>query len=268
MNIKTIFNEFKSQVAFTLFLVWLLAVWHFWPHWWAVVYPIFAVFLMTILDVVYTRIRFKKWYWPSASFVTGLLIGLIIDPKEPIWIIALAVLAAFVSKQFIGTGLRQHIFNPAGFGIMTVALVFGVPVAWWGVAWGKLPLVILIPLMVRVLARMKRLWLSVGFLAVYLAYYLILFDPKNAVLALVDGSLLLFALVMLSEPITSPIVGNYKFFFGGAVAIISIILSKVGLADVFLAALLIANLVFFAVLRLNKKRAEVAVESKNGDKNN
>ncbi|MEK9146940.1 MAG: RnfABCDGE type electron transport complex subunit D [Patescibacteria group bacterium] len=253
MDLKAVFNEFKSQVAFTLFLIWLLAVWHSQPLN-SILYPLISVFLMTLLDIGITWVRSKKLYWPSASFVTGLLIGLIIDPKEPIWIIALAVLAAFVSKQFIGAGLRQHIFNPAAFGIMTVTLAFGAPVAWWAVAWGKLPLIILVPAMLRILWRMKRLWLAISFLFVYLVYYLTLFDPQAAVLALVDGSLLLFALVMLSEPITSPAVGNYKYLFGPAVAIISIGLSRLNLAEVFLPALLVANLTTFSLRFLNKKR--------------
>lgn len=256
MTPKVILSEFKSQVAFTLFLVWLLAVWHL-PagrQVFGFVYPLFAVFLMTILDVVYTRIRFKKWYWPSASVVTGLLIGLIIDPKEPLWIIGLAVFLAFISKQFIGTGLRQHIFNPAAFGIMTVSLAFGAPVAWWGVAWGKLPFLILIPAMIRILWRMRRLWLPIGFLAVYFAYYLILFDPKSAVLALIDGSLLLFALVMLPEPITSPVVGRSKYVFGSIVALVSIGLSYSKISpEVFLPALLLANLGAFLAKKFHKQ---------------
>lgn len=247
MHFKSIFNEFKSQVAFVLLLIWLLSIWHFQTTN-SILYPLVAVGLMTTLDVVYTRIRFKKWYWPSASFVTGFLIGLVIDPKEPLWIIGLAVVAAFVSKQFIGAGLRQYIFNPAAFGIMTVALTLGVPVAWWGVAWDKLPLVVLIPAMIRILWKMKRLWLPVGFLVVYLIYYLILFDPRSAVLALIDGSLLLFALVMLPEPMTSPVVGKSKYVFGPAVAIVAIGLSYLGiLAEVFLPALLVASLIAFLV---------------------
>lgn len=249
--VQFVWNEFKSQVAFVLFLVWILALRQAQGKLLAFSLPLFAVLLMTMLDVTYTRIRYQKWYWPSASFVTGLLIGLIIDPKEPLWIVALAVLAAFVSKQFIGTGLRQHIFNPAAFGIMAIALAFGTPVAWWGVAWGKLPLVVLAPAMIRILWRMKRLWLPAGFLVVYLVYYLTLFDPKNAVLALLDGSLLLFALVMLPEPITSPIVGKNKYLFGPAVAIVSIGFSRLNMAEVFLPALLAANLGAFLVKRLH-----------------
>lgn len=271
MDLKAIFNEFKSQVAFTLVLIWLLAAWHS-QTLSSILYPLFSVFLMTLLDLGITWVRSKKLYWPSASFVTGFLIGLIIDPSEPVWIIALAVFAAFISKQFIGTGIRQHIFNPAAFGIMATALAFGAPVAWWAVAWGKLPLVILVPAMIRVLFRMKRLLLPVGFLIVYLVYYLTLFDPQAAVLALADGSLLLFALVMLPEPITSPVVGNYigpltsrspdiisrfarnyKSLFPAAVAVVSIGLSRLNIAEIFLPALLIANFAFFGLRFLNKK---------------
>lgn len=264
MNLRPIFNEFKSQVAFTLFLIWLLALRLAQDKLLAFALPLFAVLLMTTLDVVYTRLRFKKWYWPSASIVTGFLIGLIIAPTDQIWTVTAAVLAAFVSKQFIGAGLRQHIFNPAALGILTASLVFGTPVSWWAVAWSKWPLIILVPLMIRILWRMKRLWLPVGYLAVYLIYYLTLFDAKTATLALVDGSLLLFALVMLAEPITSPISGHFKYLFGVIVALIAIGFSlALKLPEVFLPALLLANLIGFITLRLHKKSAEVAMESKN-----
>lgn len=254
MGWKQIIGEFKSHVAFTLFLIWLLAERQAQDKLLAFGLPLFAVLLMTTLDVVYTRLRFKKWYWPSASFVTGFLIGLIIDPKEPIWIFALAVIAAWFAKQFINIGIRRHIFNPAAFGIMAVALAVGTPVAWWAVAWGKLPLLILIPAMTRVLFRMKRLWLPLGFLLVYLIYYLTLFDPKTAISAIFDGSLLLFALVILPEPMTSPAVGKYKYIFGPSVAAVSIALTKFNLAEVFLPALLFLNLITFTLRFLNKKR--------------
>lgn len=263
MNLKVIFNEFKSQVAFTLLLVWLLAIWHV-QTLNSILYPLISVFLMTLLDFGITWARSKKLYWPSASFVTGLLIGLIIDPSQPWWIFALAVLAAFVSKQFIGSGLRQHIFNPAAFGIMAVALAFGTQVAWWGVAWGKLPLLILIPAMIRILWRMKRLWLPVSFLAIYFIYYLTIFDPIVAAVSLLDGTMLLFALVMLSEPITSPSKNYFKFSFGALVAVLAIGLSYLRLASgVFLPALLISNLIGFVTLRLHKKRDQIAVVGKN-----
>lgn len=249
MNIKAIFNEFKSQVAFVLALIWILAIWRF-QTLNSILYPLLAVGLMTALDLGITWVRSKKLYWPSASVVTGFLIGLIIAPTEPIWVIAVTALVAFVSKQFIGAGIRQHIFNPAAFGIMTVTFAFGTPVAWWAVAWGKLPLLILVPLMVRILWKMKRLWLPVTFLTIYLIYYLTIFSPKDGILSVLDGSLLLFALVMIPEPITSPAVGKFKYLFGIIVALLSIGISLwAKLPEVFLPALLIGNLIGFLSLR-------------------
>lgn len=253
MNFKAIFNEFKSQVAFTLLLVWLLAIWRF-QTLNSILHPLLAVGLMMAIDLGWTYLRSKKLYWPSASVVTGFLIGLIIAPTEPLWIIAVATMAAFVSKQFIGTGIRQHIFNPAAFGIMAVNIAFAVPVAWWAVAWGQLPIVILIPAMARILWRMRRIWLPITFLLVYITYYLPIFFPTAIPRLILDGTLMLFALVMLTEPTTSPVVGKSKYVFGAAVAVIVIVLSQTGiLSEVFLPALLIGNLGAFLIKRLRSK---------------
>lgn len=263
MDLRAILNEFKSQVAFTLFLIWLLALRQAQDKLLAFAFPLFAIVLMTVLDLGITWVRSRKLYWPSASVVTGFLIGLIIDPSEPIWIIAIAVLAAFLSKQFIGIGVRQHIFNPAAFGIMASSLAFGVPVAWWGVAWGKLPLLILIPLMIRILWRMKRLMLPVTFLVVYFLFLTTQISPIDATKELVDGSVLLFALVMLPEPITSQARGKFKYGFGILVAILVIGFSFLKLQEVFLPALLMANLSGFLILRFGKTSLK-SPEAKSG----
>lgn len=256
MNFKAITNEFKSQVAFTLLLIWFLALRQAQDKLLAFILPLFAIVLMTVLDLGITWVRSKKLYWPSASFVTGLLIGLIIAPTEPIWIIAMAVLVAFLSKQFIGVGVRQHIFNPAAFGIMAVSLAFGTPVAWWSVAWGKLPLLILIPLMIRILLKMKRLTLPATFLVIYYLWLITSISPIDAAKTLVDSSLLLFALVMLPEPITSQARGKFKYGFGILVAILAIGFSFLKLQEVFLPALLIANLIGFLIPRFSKTSAK------------
>ena len=266
VNFKSIFNEFKSQVAFVLLLIWLLAVWHF-RTLNSIVYPLFSVGLMTVLDLGVTWVRSKKLYWPSASFVTGALIGLIIDPSQPLWIIAVAVIAAFISKQFINVGIRQNIFNPAAFGIMFVSLVFNLGVAWWAVAWSRLPAVILIIAISRILFKMRRLWLPGGFLAVYFIYYFITFgDLNSVVLSLLDGSFLLFALVMLPEPITSPVVGKFKYFYGASVALISIGLSRLVLPEIFLPSLLIADLGAFLIRNFGKRLSK-SPEAKSSQNN-
>lgn len=248
MNWKIFANDNRLKVAFTLFLVWLLAAWQF-KTLAAFGYPLIAVGLVAFFDILITWFRDRKLYWPFASFVTGFLIGLIIDPGQPLWIVALACFLASLSKQFIAVGIRQHIFNPAAFGIMGTSLIFGSSIAWWGIAWGKLPLLILMPLMIRVLWSMKRIWLPAGFLVVYFIY-LSLATRSFSQDFLLDGTTLLFALVMLPEPITSPANGKLKYLFGAMVAVLAISLSQVKfLNDGLLPALLVANLVGFLIVR-------------------
>ena len=255
MVFKFAYLDFRLHVAFTLFLVWLLALWRF-PTVNAFLYPLLAIIFIVIFDLSTTLIRDHKIYLPSASLVTGLLIGLIIDPSKPWWIIALACLLASFSKQFIKIGSRQHIFNPAAFGIMATSLAFGTPVAWWGVTsdWS---LAILIPLMVRILWRLKRSTLPITFLAVYFIYLTIQIGVSDAAKTLADGSVMLFALVMLPEPMTSPATGNFKYLFGVLVAILAILLASTKfLGETFLPALLIGNLAGFLILRFSKTSAQ------------
>lgn len=252
MNLKAIVLDFRSRVALTLFLIWILAIWHF-RSLNVVLCPLLSVLTVTALDVLITYVRSKKIYYPGASFVSGFLVGLIIAPTEKWWVFVLAATVASLSKQFIGAGIRQHVFNPAAFGIMTVSLVFGVPVAWWAVSWSWWLLLILVPAMIRILWKMKRLWLPAMFLATYFLYLLTIFDAQTAIRTLIDGSVMLFALVMLPEPITSPAFGKFKYFFGPMVAILAISLSELTpLSEIFLPSLLIANLVGFMALRIKR----------------
>ncbi|MDO8487218.1 MAG: RnfABCDGE type electron transport complex subunit D [Candidatus Curtissbacteria bacterium] len=249
MGLLKLFRDSRLQVVLVLTAVWLLAVWHF-RILNSFVYPILAVGIVTICDLAITYLRSRKLYLPASSFVSGFLIGLIIAPTEKIWVVAIAAIFASLSKQFIGAGIRRHIFNPAAFGIMAVNLVAGTSVVWWGVAWGKSELLILVPAMAWILWRLKRLWIPITFLAVYFVYLSFLMTPAYAFKTLVDGSFMLFALVMLPEPITSPSWGYFKYPFGVLVAVLAIIISKIAPAvEFFLAALLIGNLIGFLALR-------------------
>lgn len=262
MNFKNLFWDNRLHVAFTLFLIWLLSLWYL-RTLNAVIFPILAILVVSSLDLIITRVRDGKFYVPSASLVTGFLIGLILDLNQPVWVVALAAAVASLGKQFIKSGLREHVFNPAAFGIMAINLAWGVPVAWWGVAVAGWSVVILIALMVRILFRLKRLMLPATFLAVYFLYLIFQSGFENAIRTLVDGSVLLFALVMLPEPITSPATGNFRWGFGVMVAALAIGLEQTKIAaEVFLPALLLANLIAFGIKQLNKSRAEVAVEGK------
>jgi len=256
VNLKVLWQDSRLHVGFTLFLVWLLAIWQFRtdPNILRIIlYPLLSTAIIALFDFELTYLRYRKNYLPTAAVVSGFLIGLILAPTEPFYVIILASILASLSKQFVVAGIRQHIFNPAAFGIMAVFLIFGTTVSWWAVAWGFLPLIILIPLMLRILWKLKRLFLPLGFLLVYFLYLLSTSTFDIAARTIVDPTLLFFALVMLPEPITSPIAGHLKYSFGLMVAILAILISRfTAFSTIFLPALLLANLGSFLILRVKK----------------
>jgi len=268
VNFKILWNDNRLHVGFTLCLVWLLNLWHFresgniFP---IILYPLLAIAIIAALDVGLTSLRYRKIlgphpalrgrtasfaYLPTAAVVSGFLIGLILSPSEPFYVILTAAILTSISKHFLAAGVRQHIFNPAAFGIMGVYFILGTTVSWWGIAWSHSPLIILIPLMVRILLRLKRLFLPVGFLVIY-GIYLLIFNPVEfALRTIIDPTVLMFALVMLPEPMTSPAVGNFKYLFGALVVILAILISNfASISEILLPALLTANLLSFIYLK-------------------
>ena len=141
--------------------------------------------------------------------------------------------------------MHRHIFNPAAFGIFVTSLLLSVPVAWGAVSLHQWMILILIGASYT-LYQLKRLWLPVTFLAVYGAYLFLIFGQAAAFLVLFNGTLFLFAFIMLPEPITSNASGKWKYLFGPLVAVLTIIVGKIGvLPDAFLPALLLGNLIAF-----------------------
>ncbi len=257
MDFGKLIKDSRIQVAATLFVIWILAVvWHF-RTLNSFLYPLISIGVVTVSDVAITWIRYKKKYFPASSFVTGLLIGLILSPTEPFWVIIVAALIASISKQFIALGPRRHIFNPAAFGIVVTSLIFRAPVAWWAVSWSRIPIIILVGAMAYILWKVKRFYLPIAFLAVYFVVLVYQSGLNEALAILLDGTVALFALVMLPEPITSPVVGEFKILFGVIVAVLSIIFSQSLLNrlvnDAFLPALLVGDLIAFLSIKYKDK---------------
>ncbi len=203
--------------------------------------PVIAVIATVFFDLIVSYIRKKQWVWTLSSIVTGLLIGLITDG------ITMAIAACFIasfSKQFIGAGDHRHIFNPAALGILTSSLIFQRPVAWWAASWGVIPAAIIAVGMISVLDRLHRFWMSGIFLLIYV------FITRSLPL-IIDGTVFLFAFVMLPEPVTSYSGKFWRYgwgaLVGGFVAIQTLV--PIVNADPLLTALLAANLVGYTLLK-------------------
>ncbi|MBI3620429.1 RnfABCDGE type electron transport complex subunit D [Candidatus Roizmanbacteria bacterium] len=216
-----------------------------------------TVFILSIGSVLFfeycfLRIRRVKPFLLSASIVTGLIIGLLTSPFLPWYVVIIAALIAVFSKQFIRLN-KQHIFNPAAFGLFSAGLLFHYDISWWAVSFQSWPphnfflavciLILILPGYVSGV-YLRRYGSILAFLIVYifLKYKL---THQATVVGLYDPTVIFFSLVMLPEPMTTPRKLNRQPLFGSVVALISFLPLMKWLPDPLLTALLFANGLFF-----------------------
>jgi Na+-translocating ferredoxin:NAD+ oxidoreductase RnfD subunit len=225
------------------------------------------VFMLSLVsaasaDLLFVRLRGVKPFFPSGSLVTGSIIGLLTSPDLSWYVPIVIGIIAMFSKNFIRFSNR-HIFNPAGFGLLVGAIIFGYNISWWAVSFQKFSifnfqfsipfLILLSPALVSIF-RMKRYRIVLSFLIAYALLNQFL-NLKSSILNLItDPTILFFSLVMLPEPMTTPNNHKRQVIFGIFVALFSIFSSypisnfKFQISnlsvDPLIFALLLGNLVF------------------------
>lgn len=250
MDAKTFWADSRGKVIAVLVFLWLgVLVFQFRAVF--VIGVVFAVVASVTFDSLIIWLRTKARVVSLSTIATGLLIGLIIDPFNGILPITVACLLASISKNFIGKGAHNHIFNPAAFGIVVSSFIFGSPVAWWGTAWGMVPVGIITLGMFPVLWKLRRQRLPIAFFAVYFVSNLLYGTVQSAIRLTIDGTVFLFAFVMLPEPKTAPSQGKWRWGWGVLVGLLVLTQNLFGIAavDPLLVALLTANLYLYVVTR-------------------
>ena len=210
-----------------------------------------AVIVSVVVDILGTKARFGRDVFSLSSVVTGLLIGLILDPKGGVIPLLGACFIASLCKQFLGRGPHRHMFNPAAIGLVISSLFFGGTISWWGAGWGFIPLIVLAIGMYIALSQLHRLWIPALFLLTYFLSNLLYSTPAASLGLTLDGTVFLFAFVMLPEPMTSLLFGGWRYGWGIFVGLLIFLLNfiHVPLTDPFLVPLLVANAIGFFFVR-------------------
>jgi glycine betaine catabolism B len=176
-----------------------------------------ALLAATALGVQWIFTRLLRVPWSAEpALITAFILALIADPVSPLTdpgralVLAFAAAAAVASK-FLIAPRRQHIFNPAALGIYAVGMLFHEYSTWWVGNAALLPAVALGGLLVvRKVGRLRVVALFLAAFAVYTAVFALLqgVGIGDAVAGVgfvfLHTSVLFFALVMLTEPITTP----------------------------------------------------------------
>lgn len=192
-----------------------------------------AVCATLATDAILKYVKFRRWVFSLSALISGLIIGLVAQFGEKVWVLVFIAITAMVIKFFIRWD-GKHIFNPAASGLMA-GLVFSSYPSWWVGGNNLWIFLIWIP----ILLIKQRRWAPI--LAFLLP--LVIF---NGLTILISVTMLFFISVMLIEPKTSPFDTKIGLFYG--LIVVSVYLlsnfvpAAVGGFDPLIVALLIGNL--------------------------
>ncbi len=179
-----------------------------------------ATILVLLAASVPTQLLLARLFSVPSSLeptlITALILALIASPvpllTKPLQALPLAFAGfAAVASKFLIAPKKQHIFNPAAFGIYVAGMLFHEYSTWWVGSAALLPFVALGGLLVvRKVGRLRIVGLFLAAFTAFLTGFTLLqgvgFSDAVAGVGFVflRTELVFFAVVMLTEPITSP----------------------------------------------------------------
>ncbi|MCH7641026.1 RnfABCDGE type electron transport complex subunit D [Patescibacteria group bacterium] len=178
----------------------------------------------SLLDLIILRLRFNKWIFPSSGLISGLIIALVLAPRQPWYVpVTLGLIAA--SSKYVFRTARGPLFNPAAFALLVSTFLFSTLYSWWGGLLSLSPLFLPVLLIAgfMVINKINKFPQVLAFAALYLSLFIIasLLAPVQVIQ--VFRVALFFVFFMLTEPTTSPEARREQIFFGVIVAAFSFI---------------------------------------------
>ena len=234
--------------------------------------PIYLSFYLFVLcigftvlaDLLFTFFRRRTFFIPYSAIITGLIIALIIDLSASWYQILAICLAAMGMKNFVRISGR-HILNPAASGLIVGWVIFDLYPSWWA-ATLYTPGAFTIPnvlLMLSLLAlgfvschRYKKYHTVISFLLFFSILSVLFsssFSAKSLISVFISPGILFYTIVMVAEPMTSPVNKQRQTLHGFFVALMSALfvlaiqknILPSNMPDSSLLALLLGNLLFF-----------------------
>lgn len=234
---KIIDNFLRSITMYTLMLYFLLvlvgvAVFYsfigvlaFSP--WSIVFSTIVLMIICLVANKVFAAVFKVAVNPESAYITALILSLLFTPVKTIEDFEFLALAAFlaIASKFILAIKGRHLFNPAATAAVVLALGFNHAASWWVGTSSMLPFILAGGLLL--LRKIRKDDMVLSFLLVTLATTLSISflqkgsDPFNLGKAiLINSPILFFALVMLTEPRTTPPTKTLQILYGGLVGLL------------------------------------------------
>ena len=209
-----------------------------------------AVASSALLDALILRWRKQRWVVPDGAALTALIVGMILSPHEPWWVVAATSLVAVSSKYVLRAG-KANLFNPAALGLVATFYVFNTAQSWWGAMPELSPpwTALLVATGLFTVQRVHKLPAALAFFGSYYALFgVAAFAGNPAHVSEVYRTpdvqaALFFAFFMVTDPPTSPPKPRDQLVFGVICGLASFVFFETIHAAYYLsAAVLVANL--------------------------
>ena len=209
-----------------------------------------AVLAAGVVDVLILNRRKKIWEFPSGAVLTAMIVTMVIRAQEHWYVPAVTSVIAVLSKYLIRTR-SANVFNPAAIAIVSMFYVFHMGQSWWGALPEVTPVWLHASLLITgiyITDRVNKMPLVLSFLATYFilftatAYF---GDPQRVAEIFrspdIEGAIY-FALIILTDPPTSPAKYPDQLICGVIVAVVSyVVFQKFGVVYFLLAGVLVGN---------------------------
>ena len=230
-------------------------------------YHALSVIITSVISAVLTeflvkKMRGKPFIMDGSAIITGLILALTLPPTMNLWMVALgAIFSIAIVKESFG-GLGHNIFNPAlgarafltaSFGVemttwiapagfaadaVTTATPLSKSIVWqgghmalfWGNHAGSLGETSTIAIIIGAIILISLRIIDWRIPATYVGTVAILslIIGKDPVLYVLSGGLLLGAVYMATDYVTSPITHKGRIIFGAGCGIVTIVIRALG----------------------------------------
>lgn len=210
-----------------------------------------AVLCAGLMDLFIIRLRRGAWEYPGGAVLTAMIVVMVMRAQEPWMMPVIASGLAVLSKYVIRTR-QANVFNPAAFSLVVMFYVMPHGQSWWGALPEVSPLWLRTVLLLGGLyltSRVNKLPLVLSFLGAYLCLFTatsFFGDPRHVaeIFRSPDiDAVIYFALIILTDPPTSPPKYQGQWIFGVITAVAAFAMFMlVGAACFLLVGVLVGNL--------------------------
>ncbi|HEY6457378.1 MAG TPA: RnfABCDGE type electron transport complex subunit D [Steroidobacteraceae bacterium] len=213
-----------------------------------------------LVDLIILRLRKSVWRFPSGAVLTAMIVTMVVRAQEH-WYVPVALSGVAVISKYALRTRTANVFNPAAFALVSVMYLLPVGQSWWGALPEVSPVWLRAALLVGgiyIADRVNKIPLVLAFLGAYFLLFTVtayLGDPRwvAEIFRSPDiEAVLFFALIILTDPPTSPARYRDQWICGIIVAAISYAVFEIFGVGYFLLAGTLAGNVWAAWRRVQR----------------